>query len=65
MLQIICLLFGQFANTISSPPSNTVGVTSVLYKVKVKVTVILDDVCSQVEVNSAFTTIARFVFNIM
>ena len=54
--------FGQFANTISSPPSNTVGVTSVLLKVKVKITVILDNVCSQVEIDSTYTAIARLMF---
>ena len=63
MLQIMCLSLDQFVNTISSPPSNTVGVTSVLLKVKVKITVILDNVCRQVEIESTFTAIARFVFN--
>ena len=32
ILQIICLSLGQFASPISSPPSNTVGVISVLLK---------------------------------
>ena len=32
-------------------------------KVKGKITVILDNVCSQVEIDSTFTAIARFVFN--
>ena len=32
LLQIIWLSFGQFAKTISSPPSSTVGVISVLLK---------------------------------
>ena len=56
MLQIMCLSLGQFANTISSPPSSNI-------EVKVKITGILDNVCSQVEIDSTFTTIARFVFH--
>ena len=63
MLQIMCLSLGQFANTMSSPPSNTVEVTICIIKVKVKITVILDNACSQVEIDSTFTAIARFVFN--
>ena len=33
-----------------------------LIEVKVKITVILDNVCSQVEIDNTFTAIARFVF---
>ena len=60
MLQIMCLSFGQFAKTISSPPSSTVVVISVLLKSKL---VIFDNVHSQVKVDSStFTTITRFMF---
>ena len=58
MLQIMCLSVGQFAKTILSPPSSTVGVIP-----KIKITVISDNVHSQVKVNSTFTTITRFVFD--
>ena len=63
MLQIICLSSGQFANTILSPPSNTVEVTSSFIKVEVKITVMLDNVCSQIEIDNTFAAIARFMFN--
>ena len=33
-----------------------------IIKVKIKIIVVLDNVCSQVEIDSTFTAIARFVF---
>ena len=35
-MQMMCLSLGQFAKIIASPPSRTVGVISVLIKIKVK-----------------------------
>ena len=63
MLQIMCLSFGQLARIISSPPSRTVGVTSVFIVIKVEITVLSYNVCCQVKIDSTFTAVARFMFN--
>ena len=55
-------IIGQLAKIISSPPSRTVGVTSVLLY-KVKFTVISNNICCQVKVDSTFTALTRFVLN--
>ena len=59
----MCLSLGQLVKIISSPPSRTLGVTSVLFYIKVKVAVISDNICCQVKIDSTFTAVNRFVFS--
>ena len=59
---MMCLSLGQLAKIISSPSSRTVTRSNLsIIKIKVKITVISNDIHCQVKLYSTFTAVTRFV----
>ena len=61
--QMICLSLGQFARTISLPPSKMRGVMSVLLKIEFEIAIFFDDMGYQIKVNGTFITVTSFVLH--